>query len=651
MTGTGKQMLPYGAWPSAISARSVAEQSLRFAGIGADGGWIYWSQTRPAEGGRSVVMRWRAGDEPEDILPAPFSARSRVHEYGGGAFLAVDDTLYFVNDDDQDVYRLRPGNRPERLTSEPAMRFADMCLDAARSRLIAVCERHAPADVHTHPDNLLVEISLNAPKLGEVRELVVGHDFFAGPVLSPDGLKLAYLAWDLPDMPWDSAALYLGAFDGSNAVARSDRVAGGADGAVFQPEWTEDGKLLFVSDESGWGNFYCHGDGAKRQLTDAEVEFSQPLWTLGIKYYAILKSGRIAAVYVENGRYRLGSIDATSGEVVPVETDLRSFQSVASDGHDVFAIGATDRSPATVFRITLESGRSAALAKGGAASTYPAELLSKPEVLEFENAAGQSVYGLYFPPASDTCRGPTGEAPPLILSVHGGPTSSVNRGLNLKVQYWTSRGFAFFDIDYSGSTGYGRAYRQRLDGRWGDIDVTDCISGARFLASSGKADPARMLITGGSAGGFTVLAALAASDIFAAGACYYGVADLLQLLKITHKFEAGYLYRLLGISGNQNEAAFRQRSPLYRVDEISRPVIFFQGLEDKVVPPSQTRDMAAALKKRGIQVFYLEFSGEGHGFRKAETIEKALDYEYAFYARVLKLTLPRRPADLDTARI
>ena len=650
MTGTSKQVRPFGAWPSAISARSVAGQSLKFGSINADRGTLYWSESRPDEGGRSALMGWRSNQDPVDLLPPPYSVRSRVHEYGGGAFLAADGEIYFINDQDQDVYRLTPGQAPERLTSEPGLRFADMCLDRSRSRLIAVGERHAAANDHAHPENLLVQISLDKQTLGHVRDLVTGHDFFASPTVSPDGEKLAYMAWDLPDMPWDSAALYLGTFDETGALPSSDCIAGGAEGAVFQPEWSGDGTLLFVSDKSGWGNFYRYGDGALRQLTKTEVEFSQPLWNLGIRYYVLLDSGLIAAVYVEDGYYRLGCIDPTSGTIAPVDTDLRHFLSIATDGRDLFAIGATDMSPLAVFRISLESGHATAL-RQSAKSTYAAGILSKPEVLNIQNAAGQTVFGLYYPPASDIYQGPDGDTPPVILSVHGGPTASVNRGLNLKVQYWTSRGFALFAIDYSGSTGYGRAYRERLDGNWGKRDVEDCVQGAQFLAATGRADPKRLLISGGSAGGYTVLAALAASDLFAAGACYYGISDLLQLHKLTHKFEAGYLYRLLGISPDDGEAVFRERSPLYHVGKMTRPVILFQGVEDKVVPPDQAREIVKALRAQNVPVFYLEFPGEGHGFRKADTIEAALNHEYAFYVHILNLDVREPLPDLGLEMI
>lgn len=629
-----RETLPIGCWPSAISAELVAGKSLRLGALQSDNGALFWSESRPDEGGRGVILRASPDGKVSDILPAPWSVRSKVHEYGGGEFRVTNDRVFFVEAETQDIFELIRDGQPRRLTEDPGLRFADMLLDVMRNRLIAVAERHQ-AGSHI-PENYLVSVSLDPEKEDVVQRLAEGHDFYASPCISPDGKSLAWLRWDLPHMPWESAALYEAHINGDGALGDIRHIAGGKGSAVFQPGWLADGRLAFVWDESGWGRLHVRDKGQLRPLTPDGLELTRPQWVFGIRSWVELDEQRLAAAFIEDGETWLGSIAPESGKVNRIETSLRSIESLAPFHDSVALIGASDIAAPAV--VTLDSnGDETVLRSAGETGLDDADI-SKGEVLRFPSG-GEDVYALYYGPASARFEGPPGELPPTIILAHGGPTGMADRGLKLKTQYWTSRGFAVCDLDYSGSAGYGRAYRERLDGQWGIRDVADVKTLVEFLVESGRADPGRMLISGGSAGGFTVLMALAMLDVFAAGACTYGVSDLSQLQRITHKFEAGYLYGLTGTTEENCETVFSERSPLSHAGRISCPVIFFQGLEDKVVPPEQSRSMAANLRQRGVPIAYMEFESEGHGFRRAETIITVLESEYAFYVKVLGLAV------------
>jgi dipeptidyl aminopeptidase/acylaminoacyl peptidase len=635
-----KRPLPFGIWPSPVSAELAARGSRRFGMVQASGEAVYWSEVRPEEEGRQVIVRCGPDGRPVDVLPNPYSARSRVHEYGGGEFLVSGATIFFVNDKDQQVYELTPPAAPQRTTRAVGMRFSDFAHDASRARLIAVTEMHAPkgtAATQDLPRNALAAIALTG-KRGRVTEIAGTHDFYASPRLSADGNRLAFLAWDLPDMPWDSAALYVSDVRANGALGRLRRIAGGDGSAVFQPEWSPDDQLYFTWDQSGWGQLYrWNGSKAVRVYGSAGAELWRPQWVFGTRCYALHPDGRFAAVSSVQGMPVLQIGKFLGGRAAAP----RGTQDKAARIEDPLAVGdgfAALVTSAVATPAVMKFGRDGLHPIGEqSAGLIEPGFISRGEMLAFKNAKRQIVYGIHYPPVNPNHRGLKGNAPPALVLAHGGPTSMIDASFKPRVQFYTSRGFAVLDVNYAGSTGYGRAYRERLDGQWGIADVADCAAAARHLARVGLADAGRIAIAGGSAGGYTTLMALATTKAFAAGSSHYGISDLALLLAHTHKFESGYLHRLLGTTPSKWTDVFARRSPLNLIEGITAPVILFQGLDDKVVPPDQSRLIVARLKQRGIDVEYREFAGEGHGFRRAETIIAVLEAELAFLQRVLKL--------------
>jgi dipeptidyl aminopeptidase/acylaminoacyl peptidase len=632
-----KTTAPFGTWKSPIAAEFVAGQSLRFGAVQAVGASLFWSEVRPMDRGRAVIVERAADGTTRDLIGAPYSARSRVHEYGGGEFLAGVESVWFVNDADQDIYMVTGDADPQRVTQAPDMRFADFALDSPRRRLLAVAET-AGAEPHGLPQNLLVSIDLSTANFGAVTRLIEGCDFYAYPRLSPDGSQFAWIEWDLPSMPWENSRLMVCGFEDDGQTTAARHVAGGDDTHVFQPQWAHDGALYFIGDVTGWGNLYRWDGETTGAVHELEADFGRPLWGLGTRSYAVLPDGRLAASYIENGVFKLGCID-TDGDIELLDVPFAQVEAVTAFGENVAALVTEDSSPAAVAVISCQNSpaRGFDLVRRSLDTDISPQSISNGELLTIARPDAEAVRALYYAPVNGAFAGPGDMAPPMIVGAHGGPTGMADRGLKLKIQYWTSRGFAYLDVDYRGSAGYGRAYRDALRGQWGLHDVEDVVDAARHVVSRGLADNDKLLISGGSAGGFSVLCALTFHDVFAAGASHYGIGDLQKLLDLTHKFESGYLYGLTGTAPGDTETVFRARSPLFHVDRISRPIILFQGLEDNVVPPNQSRDMVQSLKQRGIPVAYLEFEGEGHGFRRADTIVRALNSEYAFYARVLDL--------------
>ena len=647
--------LPYGTWPSPITPALVAAQGLRLGAVSVDGDDIYWTEGRALEGGRSVLVRRTADGRIEDVTPAPFNVRTQVHEYGGGAYVVSQGVVYFSNFTDQRIYRISGStvqDPPSAVTPEGQCFYADYAVDSQRRRLIGVREDHG-AGQGVEPVNTIVAIPLDGePSAGDV--LVSGDDFYSTPRLSPDGSQLAWLSWRHPRMPWDGTELWVAAIAADGSLANRRLVAGGETESVYQPGWSPNGELYFVSDRDGWWRPYRLSAEARSAKADSDVravlsdppadtEFGQPQWICGTSTWASAGPSRLVVSYSRRGRWRLGAIDVNAGTLTDLPTDLSPHDWLVATPTHAVTIAGTASSPDAVVRIALDSVATDSMATGsGAVETLrrsssidiDARSVSVPEAIEFPTGEGLTAHAFYYPPRLAGHSGPAGDRPPLIVVSHGGPTTAASATFDIKLQYWTSRGFAVVDVNYGGSSGYGRAYRQRLNGQWGIVDVEDCVNAARHMAEMGKADPRRLMIRGGSAGGYTTLAALTFHPgVFRAGASYYGISDIELLARDTHKFESRYMETLVGPYPAAADV-YKARSPIHFVDDLSCPLILFQGLDDKVVPPNQSQLMADAVRAKGLRVDYLTFEGEQHGFRKAETIIRCLEAELAFYLEV-----------------
>ncbi len=635
-----KQTAPYGTWTSPITADVAVAASVGVAEIRLDGEDTYWIEIRPADGGRSVIVRCDAGGRATDVTPAPFNARTRVHEYGGGSYAVHGGTVYFSNFSDNRVYCRAAGGRPRPITSDnPALRYADFEVDAEHNRLIAVREDHREAGHEAV--NTLVAIDLGS---GDETVIASGNDFYSSPQLSPDVTQLAYLTWCHPNLPWDGTDLILADVAQDGTVTNAQQIAGGRKESIFQPQWSPDGTLYFASDRTGWWNLYRWADRQVQPTAQVEAELGTTQWVFGLSTYAFAGSDRIIAIVNSNGSMHLASVDPTRGKLQAIESPHTTLSGIrAQPGRAVF-LGASATVPSSVVQLDVESGTFQIL-KASSEVTIDEGYLSVPESIEFPTEHGKTAYALYYPPANRDFAGPEGERPPLIVHAHGGPTGQTTSSFSLGAQYWTSRGFALVDVNYGGSAGYGREFRERLYGQWGVVDVDDCVNAAQYLAQEGKADAERQVIVGGSAGGYTTLAAMAFKDVFDAGASYFGVSDLISFAEITHKFESRYLDQLVGPVEQQD--LYRERSPMTYADRIDRPLILFQGLEDKVVPPQQAEIVVEALEERHIPYAYIPFEGEGHGFRSAENIKRTLTDELYFYSRVFGFTLPEKLPSVD----
>jgi dipeptidyl aminopeptidase/acylaminoacyl peptidase len=619
----------FGTWTSPITAEAVTAGQVGLAQPSLDRGRSYWLEARPQEAGRTVLVRRTPEGATQDLTPAPFNVRTRVHEYGGGAYAVRDGVIVAANFADQRLYRIQAGAAPQPLTpaSEGRLRYADLELDPARDRVLAVREDHRAAGEAL---NTIVAVALAGGDEGRI--LVAGHDFFSSPRLSPDGRHLAWLAWDHPDMPWDATRLYRAEIAADGGLGDIRQVAGGERESIVQPAWSPDGCLYFVSDRSGWWNLYRAADGAVRAVLPMSAEFAGPAWAFGLRWHGFLAPATIFACFSEGGRWHLATIDAATGRLERLALPHTEFSGLMVEGGQAILRAGRPDGPAAIILLEPASGRVRELRTAGELPADPA-YLAVPEAITCPGADGETIHAFHYAPTNPDFCAPAGELPPLIVKSHGGPTGSTSAELALSLQFWTSRGFAVCDVNYGGSTGYGRAYRERLNGRWGEVDVLDCVGAARALVAERRADARRLAITGGSAGGYTTLCALTFHDAFRAGASHYGVSDLEALARDTHKFESRYLDRLVG---PYPEAAslYRARSPIHHVERLSCPIIFFQGLEDAVVPPNQAELMVEALRRKGLPVAYLAFEGEQHGFRKAETIRTVLRAELAFYGRI-----------------
>jgi dipeptidyl aminopeptidase/acylaminoacyl peptidase len=621
---------PYGTWASSLSAQTVAAGALRLGNIAVDGDDVYWVEGRPDEGGRSVVVRRSADGHISDATPAGTNVRTRVHEYGGAAYAVAGGVLYYSEFSDHRLYRLVPGGVPEPLTPPGDWFYADCVIDAARGRLVCVREDHTVPGAE--PVTAIVGVPLDGPPSpGDV--LVAGHDFYLGPRFSPDHTHVCWVAWRHPQMPWDGTELWLARVSADGRIEPPSLVAGGEADAIFQPGWSPDGTLYFVSDRTGWWNLYRLAGGRIEPVHPRAAEFGRPVWQLGTRTWTFADATRLVVTYGEQGRWRLATIELPSGRLRPLAADVEPADSLAATRTHVFLVGGSPRAPDAVLEIDLATGVTHAV-RAASAAEIGEEDISLAEAIEFETDGGLTAHAFYYPPRNPAFEAPLGEQPPLVVFAHGGPTASTYARLSLEVQYWTSRGFAVADVNYGGSAGFGRAYRNRLKEQWGIVDVADVVNAARHLAVRGRGDAARMAIRGRSAGGFTTLSALTLPDsVFSTGTSYYGVADLERLAQDTHKFESRYLDGLIGPYPERRDL-YRARSPIDAVDRLSTPLLLFQGLEDRVVPPDQSAIMAAAVRAKGLPVALVTFEGEQHGFRMAASIVRCLEVELFFYGAV-----------------
>lgn len=627
---------PFGSWSSPITSALVLEDSVRLGGLFVDGDAVVWEEARPSESGRVQLVRRAADGTLTDLLPDGMSARSAVHEYGGRAWWMHGGVVWFANWADQRLYRLEPGGVPEPITAQPSTPYADRWADgdvsADGTSIVCVREHHggsAAVDVR----NEIVRIA--ADRTSEPEVLVSGPDFVAAPRLSPDGARMAWLQWNHPNMPWDDVELLVRDI----ATGAQTVVAGGRGESVGEPRWQADGTLLFLSDRTDWWNLYRwlpHAGVEPVVQTDAELGVAA--WQFGMSRSAALDDGTVVFARYRDGRDGL-AVRAVDGVLRDLDQPFTALSALCSAGDDVVFVGGTPTSAAGIYRLDPATGELTVLRQPpefGIGLGY----LSVPEHITYPTTAGATAHALFYPPTNPEFTGPEGQLPPVRVQVHGGPTGTGHSSLKTSYQYWTSRGFAVVDVNHRGSTGYGRRYREALRGGWGVTDVEDCMAAVSWLAARGRVDGDRLTISGGSAGGYTALAALAGKDTpFTAGADRYGLVDLEAFARDAHKFESHYLERLIG-PYPQRRDIYVERSPITHIADLTRPVIVLQGTEDAVVPPSQSQLIVDALRGRGVPVAYLLFDGEQHGFRLAENICRALDAELSFYGQVLGFELP-----------
>lgn len=621
---------PYGSWRSPITSDEIIAKSIGLAEPRFDKDAVYWLESRPGsqpgEKARVVVVRYDAQGKASDVFDESYSARNTVHEYGGAPYTVADGTIYFCNYlDDQQIYRVSNGGTPVRITSQRNMRYADLLVDPLRNRLICVREDHNSDPVK----NEIVSIPLDREESASV--LVSGNDFYSSPQLSPDGKRLAWLTWNFPNMPWTSTELWVADLDASGRLEKSLQVAGKAAESIFQPEWSPEGVLYFISDRSGWWNIYRSVGNAIEPIAQKQADYGQAQWFFGMSTYAFESADRLICSYTAQGSWFLAAIDTKSLQIKPIQLPFQEISYVrAQSGKVVFCAGSP-KDQLAIIRLNLNSMEFEVLQR-----SVPEQLgfrlyFSGAQAIEFPTSDGKTAHAFYYPPHNPDFSAPASELPPLLLRTHGGPTAATSSTLDLRIQYWTSRGFAVVDVNYGGSTGYGREYRFRLMQSWGVVDLNDCVNVAKYLTQKGLADPDRLAISGGSAGGYTTLCALTFRNIFRAGASYFGIGDLEKLAQDTHKFESHYMDWLIGTYPAQAKI-YKERSPINHVSQLRVPVIFFQGEDDPIVPPNQSAAMTEALRKQGVPFGYFLFKGEQHGFRNGQNIKRALDAELYFYS-------------------
>ncbi|HKZ44337.1 MAG TPA: S9 family peptidase [Anaerolineales bacterium] len=630
-----KKNMPYGSWKSPITPEMVAAGSIHIEEIQSDGESIYWLENRPEESGRIVVMKFSNNDgEARNIIPEGFNVRSRVHEYGGGAYTVNNGIVYFCNFNDQRIYAIKPGGEPTVITPAGGKRFADLLFDPKRNRIVCVCEDHEIDEGKVI--NSIVSISMDEDH--QIIELAAGHDFFSNPRISPDGGMLCWLSWDHPNLPWDGSDLWVGSFDQNGSIYNPRHIAGGRDVSIFQPEWSPGEILHFMSDQDGWWNPFSFRDGKVRRSFKQEAEYGLPQWVFGLSIYGFFDDSKLICSIISSGKNELVNLNIVDNKVTNLSNAYCEFSYIKVFDQKVYFVGSSVNRPAELVQLDLKTGITTILQKSGVLDLREQDF-SNPKAIDFPSMDHIS-HGIFYSPRNTVYESDKNEKPPLIVMIHGGPTSAASMSLSMKIQYWTSRGFAVLDVNYSGSTGYGRDFRKKLNGQWGILDVQDCINGALYLAETELVDRNRMSISGGSAGGYTTLCALTFHDVFSLGVSRYGVSSLKSLADDTHKFESHYLESLVG-PYSQNEELLTDRSPINFIEKIKVPILIMQGSEDRVVPPSQSEILFQFLDQNHIPVAYILFQGEQHGFRKAETIERALEIEYYFYSKFFGFSLPK----------
>ncbi len=670
---------PYGSWPSVIHSEQLTSNTVRLNEPQLDQGHCYWLEQRPEEKGRCVVVCQKMANggsdkdgEPFDITPPDMSVRTKAHEYGGGSYLVHNGVCYFVNASDQRVYKIHveTGSSPITLSPENSdhTRYCYWCfeIDEHRQQLIGICEIHRkPKEDQTQlePESNIISLKLDGSSTIGFNVLVFGNDFYSNPRISPDGEKLSWLTWNHPNMFWDNSECWIADFTNLGMLNKHRKVAGGMRSqtsenthdslnedhgeSVFQPEWSPTGDLIFVSDRSNWWNLYSYNTYNKytETLLEMPAEFATPQWVFGMSTYGFLNSYTLFCTYTQNGIWHIGLLDLMSHTFIQQTSaqqtstqqtlDFTYYEGIAcqDDNDSALFIAANENTLPQLIHWTTSR---CTMIKESSASSIDHEHISIPENITFKNDQQEDVHGFFYPPHNTQYCGKQDTLPPLIVMSHGGPTGATNSALNLKIQYWTNRGFAVFDINYSGSTGYGRQYRRRLYQQWGIKDVEDLCLGAEYLINEKKVNPNQVAIRGSSAGGYSVLAALTFKDTFKAGASLYGIGDLCLLAEDTHKFESRYCDQLIG-EYPKEKSLYQQRSPINYIDQLNCPVIFLQGLDDNVVPPNQAELMVNALHQKNIPVAYVTFEGEGQGFRQAKNIRYAIDVEYAFYTKIFTI--------------
>lgn len=619
--------IPYGHWPSSITAELLTAQGVRISDPQRVGDRLYYLETRPQEKGRNVlVLEGGCGGGRTNMFAETLSIRTRAHEYGGSSYLATEKHIYYVQDSDQRLYQYEIDYvRTKPLTPEGAFRYADFCFDSQRQCLLAVREDHS--NNSHHPDASIISIQLHT---GTISTLAKGADFYSNPRLSPDGKQLSYLRWHHPQMPWDGTECVLAQLDPSGNIVEEHTIAGGTNESIFQPQWSPDNQLYFVSDRSNWWNIYRWTGSAVEAVFTMDAEFATPQWVFGMSTYGFINQQDIFCCYTRQGSWHTGLLNTRDKTLQPLDMGFTAISAVHCRDNTAYFVGACATSSSELWQFKTDDGlRPYTLNYDPVHVDY----ISEPIPLSFPTRDNEIAHGFFYPPKNNDVNPPSDNLPPLIVMCHGGPTGATESSLNLKIQFWTSRGFAVLDVNYRGSTGYGRKYRDRLKNNWGITDVIDVCSGADYVIAQGWVDKNKVAIRGSSAGGYTALAALTFSDSFKAGASLYGIGDLEALVRDTHKFEAHYLDSLVGEYPAQ-QSIYHQRSPIHHIDQLNCPVIFLQGLQDKIVPPAQAEAMVSALQKKGIMTRYITFEEEAHGFRQAPNIQRALNEELEFYLTV-----------------